>query len=84
MRLVARILAVLVAMVVYSVLFLLVLLIIGVLFLTDEGETTSDGQFEIHVVPLPDWVGSAWLAGLAGVIWLVGFRLPWWRRERAR
>lgn len=69
-------------MIVYSVVFLVALSVVALLFIVDDGETTSNGQFEIQVVGLPDWVGSVWLAGLAGVIWLVGFRAPWWQRRK--
>jgi len=46
---------------------------------TVGGTVTS---FTVAADPVPKWVIGLWLSGLAAVIWLVGFRLPWWHRPR--
>jgi hypothetical protein len=44
---------------------------------TSAGVTYFGGLYE-----QPWWVEAIWLGGLALVVWLVAFRLPFWRSER--
>jgi len=45
------------------------------------GSWSYGGSGEIRERPW--WVLVIWCAGAGVVIWLVGFRLPWWRRPRS-
>ena len=54
--------------------------------LFDDGDAdpsrASDG-WQLDTVELPSGVAGAWLAGLVAVVWLVGFRVSWLRRDSA-
>ena len=64
----------------YSMIFGFTLLVVTALLIDEPATSASTAEeWQITTGELPNWVGGAWLAGLAGVVWLVGFRLPWSR-----
>jgi len=82
-RFLARIALCVAAAIAYTFAFSVVAIVVYALTRggSDDSPTTNgSGTFVVEADPLPTWVSSAYLAGLAGVIFLFGFRL--WRRAR--
>ena len=48
----------------------------------DKAGHVFGGSTAITTVSAPRWIEIFYVLGLGVVVWLVGFRLPWWRRPR--
>jgi len=70
-----RVLATSMALIAYCFLFLIAALMHAAL----ATDTTSDSGWQLTSAELPGWFVAAGMAGAAGIVWLVGFRL--WRRD---